>query len=99
MANNVTSIPGHLAPNGCAQITNVSASTGISPVDRSVVALIQAESQTVRWRDDGVAPTTTVGNRLFADDTLIYTGDMNALKFIEEAASAKLNIAFYANKG
>lgn len=99
MANNVTSIPGHLVPNGYSQITSVAAAVGISPPDNSVVAFIQPESQNVRWRDDGTNPTASVGNRLFADDILIYTGDMTTLKIIQEAASAKLNITFYRNKG
>lgn len=57
--------------------------------------MIQAESQNVRWRDDGVNPTASVGMVIVANDTLFYTGDFSAIKFIEVTGSAKLNIIFY----
>lgn len=59
-------------------------------------ALIQAETQDVRWTDDGdVDPTTSVGMLLKANSVLQYTGDLSKLRFIETAASAKLNISYY----
>jgi hypothetical protein len=59
-------------------------------------ALVQAETQNVRWRDDGTAPTTTVGHVLAAGESMLYEGDLNQIKFIEVTASAKLNVTFYA---
>jgi hypothetical protein len=60
------------------------------------LALITPLTQTVRWRDDGVAPTATVGMPLLAGVTLQYDGDMSRIQFIEVTASAELNIAYYA---
>lgn len=97
MANNVTTVQGHLVPISYTQITNVSAAVGISAPDRTAIALIQAEGD-VRWRDDGVDPTSTVGQVLYDKDTLIYSGDMSAIKFIE-VSSANLNVTFYKNNG
>ena len=50
----------------------------------------------MRWRDDDVSPTSTVGMPLAAGVTLQYDGDLTKIRFIEQAASAKLNITYYA---
>jgi hypothetical protein len=50
----------------------------------------------VRWRDDGTAPTASVGMPLAVGVPLQYDGDLTNIKFIETAASAKLNISYYA---
>jgi len=99
MAANMTTVPGHLIPISFQQITTVSASIGLTVPDKTVLAVIQPEAQNVRYRDDGVAPTAAIGMKLIANDFLFYTGDMAAIRFIEEAASAKLNITYYRNNG
>lgn len=58
--------------------------------------IIQVESQVVRWTDDGSIPTATKGMRIAAGGELFCdVAQLSALKFLEEAASAKLNVAFY----
>jgi hypothetical protein len=59
------------------------------------VALIQALVQNIRWTDDGQTPTTSFGNRLHAGESMWYTGNLPALRFIEEASGAEVNIAAY----
>lgn len=90
-----STIQGHLVPNGFQQITTVSAAVGLTVPDGTKLAMIQAESQNVRWRDDGTNPTAAIGMKLVANDILVYTGVMSAIKFIEETVSAKLNITYY----
>lgn len=81
---------------GYQQITNVSAGTTALTVPvGSGRALIQVETQAVRWRDDGTNPTASVGMRLTPGDVLNYDGKLSAIRFIEEVASAKLNVVFY----
>jgi len=88
---------------GYQQITSLSASTALTvPTQTQVglaaspaIAIITPESQAVRWRDDGVAPTASVGMPLAAGATLQYDGDITKIRFIEQAASAKLNITYY----
>lgn len=58
-------------------------------------ALIQAETQNVRWTDDGSAPTASRGMRLFKDSSVSYAGKLRAIKVISETAGAKLNVSFY----
>ena len=89
---------------GYQQITSLSAATGLTvpTTDKSgnkqqpTFALIIAESKDVRWRDDGTAPTASVGMPLAVGIPLQYDGDLTNIKFIETAASAKLNISYYA---
>ena len=62
---------------------------------KPVFALVVAEGQPVRWRDDATAPTATVGMPLSVGVPLQYDGDLNNIKFIEQAAGAIINISYY----
>jgi hypothetical protein len=81
---------------GYQQLTSLSASTGLTVPSGATLALIVPETQNVRWRDDGTAPTASVGMPIFVGASLSYDGDLNRIRFIEETASAKLNISYYA---
>lgn len=63
---------------------------------RPVIAIIVPEGAAVRWRDDDTAPTASVGMPLAVGVTLQYDGDLTKIRFIEQAASAKLNITYYS---
>jgi hypothetical protein len=89
---------------GYQQITSLSSSTALTVPKRNQsglsgtpsIAIITPETQAVRWRDDGVAPTTSVGMPLAAGVTLQYDGDLSQIRFIEQTAGAKLNITYYS---
>lgn len=89
---------------GYQQITSLSAAAGLTVPStdlnglacRPSIALITPETQGVRWRDDDVNPTASVGMPLAAGVTLQYDGDLTKIKFIEQTASAKLNVTYYA---
>jgi hypothetical protein len=53
-------------------------------------------SGAVRWRDDGQAPTATVGMVLGANSELDYGGQMQAIQFITDSGSPILDISYYA---
>jgi hypothetical protein len=80
---------------GYQQVTSLAASTALTVPAGATYAQIRAETQDVRWRDDGGAPTAAVGTPLAAGETLNYDGDLSAVRFIEQAASAKLNVSYY----
>jgi len=89
---------------GYQQISSLSAAASLTvpTVDvnglacKPSIAIITPETQGVRWRDDGVAPTASVGMPLAAGVSLQYDGDLTKIQFIEQTASAKLNISYYA---
>lgn len=89
---------------GYQQITSLSSATGLTVpytdlnglACRPSLAIITAETQAVRWRDDDVNPTASVGMPLASGATLQYDGDLTKIKFIEQTAGAKLNISYYA---
>ena len=81
---------------GYVQLTNLTVATGLTIPAGTRLILIQAESQDVRWRDDGTAPTASVGMVLAAGAGISYTGgNPISLSFIESLPSAKLNVTFY----
>jgi len=81
---------------GYQQITSLSASTALTVPSGATLALIVPETQNVRWRDDGTAPTASVGMPIFVGASLSYDGDLNRIRFIQQAASATLNVSYYA---
>ena len=58
-------------------------------------ALIVAEAQDVRWRDDGVAPTGSVGMLLKTGVIFQYDGDLSKIQFIETSNGSKVNVSYY----
>jgi hypothetical protein len=88
---------------GYQQITSLSASTGLTvptcdpngAKTQPTLAVIIADTQGVRWRDDGTAPTASIGMPLAVGVPLAYDGDLNKIRFIEQNASAVLNVSYY----
>lgn len=68
---------------------------GIPP--SATMAFLQAETANIRYRDDGGAPTTAIGNILVAGagGQILYGGTLTAIRFIAATGSPLLNIAFY----
>lgn len=86
---------------GYQQLTSIASSTGLTdPSDAlrgiPTMAVIQAEAQAVRWRDDGVDPTASVGMVLAAGASMNYDGNLNAIRFIQVTAGAILNVSYYS---
>lgn len=85
----------YMEPLGYVQLT-AAAATGLGTVpDGTTLAMIQCETQAIKWRDDGTNPTTLIGQLLPVNTTLFYSGTMSAFKMIEVAASTKVNVSFY----
>ena len=64
---------------------------------RIALALVSPEAQAVRWRDDGVSPTATVGMPLAVGAFLEWDGDLDAIQFFEQTAGAVLNVIYYSS--
>ena len=86
-----------LSNKGYEQITGLSTVKSLTVPAGSRFALLQAETQNVRFRADGTDPTAAVGMILIAGQApTFYAGDLSSLEFIEAAASAKLNVLYLA---
>jgi hypothetical protein len=89
---------------GYQQITSLTAAQGLTVPQRDLsglnqrptFALITPLTGNVRWRDDGVAPTASIGMPLAAGVTLQYDGDLTRIRFIDNGGTAELNISYYA---
>ncbi len=83
-------------PLGYQQIVGLAAATALTPPAGTVICIITPETQAVRWRDDGVDPTAAIGYPLAVGIELECTIQvMTAIKFIQQVASATLNISYY----
>jgi hypothetical protein len=85
---------------GYLQITSLSSAVTLTganaPPSGATYAVIQAETADVRWRDDGTAPTSSVGMPLYAGaGNAIFLGSIYTAQFIQINAGAKLNICWY----
>lgn len=85
-----------VAPSGGTGLTlTLTWADDVMP-DGTTSILINAETQNVRWRDDGVDPTAAVGQLLVAGASIALDVQTTELfKVIEVTTSAKLNITFY----
>lgn len=61
----------------------------------ATMAYITPETAAIRWRDDGTAPTTTVGYPVSAGNQLAYMGNLATLQVIAQSGTSTVNIAFY----
>lgn len=74
----------------------VVAATGLTVPGGATTALISVEGQNVRWRDDGTNPTAGSGMIMYAGAApQVFSGNLSAVKFIQTAASATLNVSYY----
>jgi hypothetical protein len=81
-------------PCGYQQLTLAGAVSLTVPANAKYAVFV-AETQAVRWRDDGTAPTTSVGVLLPTNLPFTYLGNLSAVKVIQATAGAILNVSYY----
>lgn len=87
--------PALLSPLGYQQLTVTTVQTLTVPPG-ATLAIIDVEAQAVRWRDDGVAPTATIGMPIAVSDlALVYSGNLAALQFIAQVAGGIIDVSYY----
>jgi len=99
----ITPAPYQYQPYGYTQIgaTALASAVGLaggtltSVPNGTKLAVIACSTANVRWRDDGTAPTATLGMPLNAGQQLAYSGDLSAVKFILVSGSPVLDVSFY----
>lgn len=81
---------------GYQQITGLSSAKGLTVPQGATLAVMTPLTQAIRWRDDGTNPTASVGMPIAAGAYFSYDGNLQNIKFIEQTASAELNVSYYA---
>ncbi len=88
-----------LSPKGYVQVALSSSSVQqISPPQGASLALVKIEGAGIRYRDDGVDPSASVGMPLAIGESLIYDAVMNSVKVIGQSDGAICNVAFYGEQ-
>lgn len=84
-------------PLGYVQLTSLGSAANLGTIPTGArYALMVAEAQALRWRDDGTNPTASAGMPLATGVEFLYDGaDLTAFKVIEQTAGGKLNVTFY----
>lgn len=84
-------------PLGFQQLTAVQLASAqpLTVPNGAILAVIQAATGAVAWRDDGTAPTASVGMAIAAGAELQYNGDLSAIQLILATAGAIANISYY----
>jgi hypothetical protein len=83
-------------PLGYQQITNLSSAVSLTVPLGTVYIIFKPNAQAIRYRDDGVNPTASLGYPVAAGSEYIYTGACpTALRLIETTAGATLDVLYY----
>lgn len=86
---------GQRKPLGVELDIDASAAVGLTPPAKATMAVISVGAQNVRYLDNGGTPAADSGIQIFAGTMFNYVGDLKAIKFFEEAATAALNVGYY----
>jgi hypothetical protein len=90
-------VPYQYTPQGYEQITNLTTAVGFSSIPGAAkYAFVTVSGANVRYRDDGTAPTSSLGMPVPVGSQLQYSGTLSAIEFIQESTGAVLDIAFYS---
>ena len=83
-------------PLGCFQLTSLATATNLpTPPAGAKLVNLTIESEGVRYRDDGTAPTASIGELLQPGGPWPYSGTLTAIQFIQVGASAVIDGCFY----
>lgn len=82
-------------PLGYQQLTSLATSTALTVPLGATTAVIVAEAQAIRYRDDGTDPSATVGQPSAVAAVIVYTGTLSAVRIIEQTSGAKVNVLYY----
>jgi hypothetical protein len=92
----VRAAPFSYTPLGYQQIpsADLGSAVGLDVPDGATMALIAVSGASVRWRDDGTAPTSSLGMPVANGQEFQYSADLSAIQFI--GAGATLDVSYYA---
>lgn len=82
---------------GSYQQLSITDSTAVSLTvpTGAYIAHIQAYDGALRYRDDGTAPTASVGMSVASTGDIWYDGDLDAIQLISESGTVETNVLYY----
>lgn len=81
---------------GYQQIAGMTSATPLTiPLGAPRWALMCVEIAGVRYRDDGSAPTSSIGQPILAGQCVAYSGPMGSFQAIQQTSGAVLNVSYY----
>lgn len=90
-----TTQPYIVTPLGYQQITNLSSPIGLTVPIGATIALISVEGAPIRYRDDTVNPTATIGMPKWILEEFEYYGPLSSLRIIQQSPGAIVNVLYY----
>lgn len=89
-----------IVPLGYQQIAGLTTSSaqGLTAPTGATIAVITVSGNAIKYRDDGTAPTTTLGVTLPVTTSglpFIYQGTLSKIQFISTTGTATLDILYY----
>lgn len=94
-----------LVPLGYCQLTSLGTAVALAACSGGIpagarIAVLRAEAQALRYRDDAVDPTASAGMPIaVADAPVTYNGTLSKVRVIEQTSGGKLNVLFYRSPG
>jgi len=93
-------ITGYRRPTGYQQIVNPLSATALTlptppPGFANNFVVIQCNGGAVRWRDDSIDPTATIGMTIPDGGELDYVGDLSKIKFIAASGTPIIDVSVY----
>ena len=84
------------SPLGVIQATGLSPSAALSPIPAGATSMVVCvETQGVRWRDDGTAPTASVGMPIAAGQcAAFHEPNLSLIKFIYQVSGEIIDAWF-----
>ena len=86
---------------GYQQITSITVATTLTIPAGSMLAVICVEAQGIRYRDDGTAPTASVGMPVASGTCFQYAASnsagsvLAAMQVIQQTSGAIVNVSYY----
>ncbi len=80
---------------GYQQITPTVATPLTIPTGGPRWALICVDTTAVRYRDDGTAPTASIGQPIASGQCVAYSGPMGSFQVIQQSGGAVVNVSYY----
>lgn len=86
---------GSLTPVGFQLIEGATDLISLAPPATARLATIHVAGGNVRYRDDGPAPTDSVGIQVEDGERFDYQGDLSALKMMPESDPVDVSVSYY----